>query len=110
MADKHTVYTEQGFSAAEEQWDTDYHARLDHCRNTYPPATPEATACFGKWYEADEHVDTVVRAVVGMLRGYWIARAAGEKPDWAKTHAQIVAALLDLPPLSRAYFDRIQGL
>lgn len=105
------VYTEQGLTAAETQWDGAYHERLDYCRNAHPPKTPAAEACFGPHFDADEGVDLAVRSAVAVLRTYWTARAAGNRePGWQETQAQVAQILADLPPLSREYFERIKGL
>ncbi|MEC9048870.1 MAG: hypothetical protein VYA51_12740 [Planctomycetota bacterium] len=111
MRDRATVWTEQGFEAAELQWEEHYRETLADCRNKYPPRTAEAEACFGPTYDADEHVETAVRSAVALLRTYWTARAAGEKnPSWEETQAQVLQIVGDLPPQARQYFERIKGL
>jgi hypothetical protein len=105
------VWTEQGLEAAELQWDERFHERLDECRSQFAPQTPDAEQCFGAWHDADEAVNTAVRAAVAVLRTYWTARAAGLKdPGWAETQAQVAQIVADLPPLPREYFERIKGL
>ena len=105
------VWTEQGLEAAEKQWDAAYHEQLDECRSLFAPGSAGARACFGGYYDADEHVNTAVRAAVALLRTYWTARAAGERdPSWAETQAQVAQIVADLPPLPREYFERVRGL
>ena len=111
LRDRGAVWTEQGLEAAELQWDERFHERLDECRSQFAPATPAAEQCFGEWHDADEDVNTAVRAAVAVLRTYWTARAAGSKdPGWSETQAQVAQIVADLPPLPREYFERIKGL
>ena len=111
LRDRAVVWTEQGLTAAELQWDDAFHERLKHCRNAHPPRTPAAEQCFGAWYDADRDVDVAVRAAVAVLRTYWTARAAGESdPAWSETQARVAQIVADLPPLPREYFERIKGL
>lgn len=109
-ADKATVWTEQGLAAAEQQWHQAYVERLAYCVSVAEPATPEAEACFGDWYDADAKVQTAVGTSVGVLRTYWTARAAGESGDWAEVARRITEIVADLPPLAAEPFQRVKGI
>lgn len=108
--DRLAVFTEQGLTAAEERWHTNYWRRLEDCRSRFEARTPEAEACFGPTYDRDAQVGVFVRASVALLRAYWVARAAGESPDWRLVMTQIAELAADLPPEAREYFERVQGL
>lgn len=108
--DKATVYTEEGLRGAEQGWDTQYNAEGDRCEKLHDPQTPAMEECFGSTYDANAMVGTVVKSAVALLRGYWIARAAGENPDLAKILTEVQALIDDLPPEAKKYFDRVKGL
>ena len=92
------------------QWDAAYYARLAYCKQRYAPQTQGAEDCFRAWYDADAKIAVSVRAAVAALRAYWVARAAGESPNWLTTQAQVAQLIADLPPLTRQYFERVRGL
>lgn len=110
LADRGVVFTEQGLTAAEGFWDQRYYAVLEACSEEHEPRTPEAEACFGPTYDADQKVGAAVLAAVTTLRLYWAARAAGQNPDWGATAAAVAKILRDLPPDARQYFERIKGI
>lgn len=109
-SDKATVYTEDGLRAAEGGWDAYYRAEASRCEKLHEPQTPEMEACFGATYDADAKVAKAVESAVGLLRAYWVARAAGEKPDIASVLRQVQELVQDLPPEAKKYFDRVRGL
>jgi len=96
--------------AAELRWDAHYRARLDSCARRFAPRTPEAAACFGPTYRADEAVAAVVHGVVALLRAYWTARAADEPADWIAVARQVQVLLAGLPPEARDFFRKVEGL
>lgn len=110
QVDRAVVYTEEGITAAERMWDVEFHHKLDECMQRCEPATPCAEACFGPMFEADKQVFFAVRTMVSLLRGYWVARAAGKSPDWAAVMSQIAQIVGDLPPPARQYFERVKGI
>lgn len=110
LADRATVFTEMGFTAAEQQWDAVYWERLRYCRSVAAPRTPEAEQCFGAYVAADTKVETAVRTAVALLRAYWTARAAGKQPDWRVVADRVAGIVRDLPPEARQYFEWIQGI
>lgn len=108
--DKVTIYTEEGLRGAEQGWDGYYNAEADRCESLYEPKTPEMEDCFGKTYDVNAAVGKVVRSAVALLQGYWIARAAGEHPDFAEIITQIQTMIDELPPEAKQYFDRVRGI
>ena len=109
-SDKALVYTEEGLRAAEQGWDGHYDSEADRCEKLHDPQTPEMETCFGDTYDADAAVAKVVQSAVALLRGYWVARAAGETPDFASVVAQVQALVDDLPPEAKKYFERVKGI
>lgn len=109
-SDKATIYTEEGLRGAEQGWDGYYNDEADRCESLHEPKTPEMEQCLGATYDADAAVALVVQSAVALLRGYWIARAAGENPDLTKVLTQIQALIDDLPPEAKKYFDRVKGI
>ena len=109
-ADKTLVYTEEGIRAAEQAWDSYYRAKADDCRSKFKPKTPEMERCFGKTYEADLAVAKALRSVVALLRGYWVARAQGEDPDWFEVVQEVDRIVRDLPPEARQFFEKVRGI
>lgn len=109
-ANQKVIYTEEGLRAAEQAWDGYYRAEAERCEKLHEPETPEMETCFGKTYDADAHIATAVQSAVAVLRTYWAARAAGDKPDFAEVLRQVQAIVDDLPPEARKYFDNVRGL
>lgn len=109
-SDKKSIYTEEGLRAAEQGWDGYYNTEADRCESLHEPKTPQMEACLGATYDADAVVAKVVQAAVAILRGYWIARAQGEDPDFAAVFKQIQALIDDLPPEAKTYFHRVKGI
>lgn len=109
-ANRSAVYTEEGLRAAEQSWDGYYRSEATRCEARYEPKTPEMEDCFGATYDADAKVAKAVEAAVALLRTYWVARAAGDRPDFAKVVQQVAQILRDLPPEAAAYFDKVKGL
>ena len=108
--DKTMVYTEAGLRAAESSWDAAYNAKADECEKKYEPQTPEMEECFGPIFDADEKVEIALESSVALLRSYWVARAAGEKPDLMKVLREISKIVKDLPPEAKRYFDKVKGI
>lgn len=108
--DTATVYTETGIRLAEEQWDRVYRDRADHCKTKHEPMTPGMEGCFGRYYDADGKVEDAVRGIVALLRTYWTARAAGERPNWWRVAEQVSQIVDDLPPEAAEIFKRVEGL
>lgn len=108
--DRATIYTENGLELAEQEWDHAYRQRAAYCSSRYVPETPQMEECFGEWFDADGKVEDALRIAVAALRGYWVARAAGEKPDWAEVARQVKEAFDALPPEALEYFNRVKGL
>lgn len=104
------VYTEGGLRAGAGAWDAVYKAKATECESKHEPATPEMEGCFGAYFDADAKVGTAIEAAVAVLRTYWVARAAGEKPDVKKLAQQLADIIEDLPPEAKEYFDRVKGL
>jgi len=103
------VYTENGLDAADSVWDAYYRDRLAYCQQHHAAGTPGAVSCFGPTADADDAVGVAVETAVGLLRGYWVARAAGEHPDFAQVLGQVNAIVADLPPEARQIFQRVKG-
>lgn len=110
VSDKASVYTEEGLRAAEQGWDGYYNAEADRCESLHEPETSGMEKCLGSTYDADAAVAMVVKSAVVLLRGYWVARAAGENPDIAEILSQIQGLIDDLPPEAKKYFDRVKGI
>ena len=104
------VYTEGGLRAGAGAWDVAYKAKAAECESKHEPATPAMEGCFGAHFDADAKVGIAIEAAVAVLRTYWVARAAGEKPDVKKLAAELSTIIEDLPPEVRVYFDRVKGL
>ena len=109
-ANQAAIYTEEGLRAAEKSWDGHYRSEADRCEKLHEPATPEMEACFGASFDADAKIATAVQSAVALLRTYWTARAAGEKPDFGAVVKQVKAIVDGLPPEARKYFDNVRGL
>lgn len=108
--DRATIYTENGLELAEQEWDHAYRDRSAFCQSMHTPASPGMEECFGDWFDADAKVEDALRSAIAALRAYWLARAAGEKPDWAETARQVMEAFDALPPEAAEYFERVRGL
>lgn len=108
--DKASIYTEEGLRGAEEGWGAHFNVEANRCEALHEPQTPAMEACFGATYDADAAVAVVVTTAVGLLRAYWIARAAGENPDFAKVLRQVGELVDNLPPEAKRYFDRVKGI
>lgn len=104
------IVTEQGLTAGAEVWHDAYMQAADDCAAEHAPRTPGMEACFGGWYDADAKVGVVLKSAVGALRAYWVARAAGARPDIRETLRSVHAILRDLPPEARSYFRRVTGV
>lgn len=109
-ANQVVLYTEQGLEAAAGAWDGVYKAKAKECEAKHEPATPAMEACFGSYFDADAKVGTVLQSAVAVLRTYWVARAAGEKPDVKKLASDLAEIMEDLPPEAKEYFERVKGL
>lgn len=109
-ANRAAIYTETGIRAAEKSWDGAYRERADQCEHLHEPRTPAMEECFGDYFDADAKVGTALESVVAILRGYWVARAAGEKPDWKEVIRQVQEIMDELPPEAKEYFERVKGL
>jgi hypothetical protein len=103
------VYTEEGLRAGAGAWDAAYKAKATECESKHEAATPEMEGCFGAYFDADAKVGTAIEAAVVILQTYWVARAAGEKPDVKKLAADLAIIIENLPPEVRQYFDRVKG-
>ena len=111
IADRGTVFTEEGIRAAAGQWDVQYYRKLEECKAAgHLPMTRGAEECFGPTFDADAKVSQAVTMAVLALRTYWTARAAGESPDWKRTLAEVLEILRALPPEAKQYFDRVKGI
>ena len=108
--DTAAVYTENGLLAAEAEYDKAYHAKLESCKETAPARTEAAQVCFGEWAKVDAIVNDTLAAAVSTLRAYWIARAQGESPDWARTMADVGLLIQGLPPIAKPFFERVNGV
>lgn len=108
-ADVPVLWTETGLRAASDTYHDVYMAKLEECASEAAPATPEAQECFGEWAKTDALVNDILAAAVSTLRAYWIARAAGERPDWAQTMADVTQLIGSMPTLARGYFERVKG-
>lgn len=104
------IYTEEGIRLAETEWDSAYRQRIEYCAEHHAAMTAGAEACFGSYFDADGKVETAVRSAVILLRSYWIARAAGQKPKWRDTAKQVFALFQELPPEAFKYFERVRGI
>lgn len=104
------VYTETGLRAAEGQWDNYYNEKLSYCQRNHQAGSPGAEQCFGKTYDTNKKVNTAVRGSVFILRTYWLARAAGEKPDLERVVRDIKALVDGLPPEAKDIFSRVKGI
>lgn len=109
-SNKIAVYTENGLTAGEQIWDVHYRSEAARCEKLHEPKTSGMEQCFGDTYDADAKVATAIQSAVALLRTYWTARAAGEKPDWAETLKQVQAIIDGLPPEAVGYFKRVAGL
>lgn len=109
-ANQAAVYTEGGIRAGAQAWDAAYKTKATECESKHEPATPEMEGCFGAYFDADAKVGTAIEAAVAILRTYWVARAAGEKPDVKKLASDLAKILEDLPPEAKEYFERVKGL
>ena len=109
-ADRALVYSEDGLRAAEGAWDKYYNAKASECSEQFQPKTPEMEQCFGKTFDADAKVGVAVQSAVTLLRSYWVARAAGQKPDWKIVMQQVNEIVQDLPPDVREIFNRVKGI
>ncbi len=109
-SNKVAVYTENGLRAGEQSWDGHYRSEAARCEKLHEPKTPEMETCFGDTYDADAKVATAIKSAVALLRTYWTARAAGQKPDWATVMKQVQEILNDLPPEAADYFKKVAGL
>lgn len=109
-ANQVAVYTEGGLRAGADAWDKAYKARAADCESKHEPATPEMEGCFGAYFDADAKVGTALEAAVAILRTYWVARAAGEKPDVKELASQLADIIEDLPPEAKEFFERVRGL
>lgn len=109
-ANQAAVYTEDGLRAAAGTWDAAYKAKAADCESKHEPATPEMEGCFGAYFDADAKVGTALEAAVAILRTYWVARAAGEKPDIKALTKQLADIIEDLPPEAKEFFERVRGL
>ncbi len=109
-ANKAVVYTEEGLRAAETTWDGYYRAEADRCGSLHEPKTPEMEECFGDTYDADAKVAAAVQSAVALLRAYWLARAAGENPDFTELMREVQKIMDDLPPEAWQYFARVKGI
>ena len=110
VKDRGMLVTEDGLAAAESAWNAAYTARLDYCKAHYAPRTPEATACFGEWYDADQAVGVAIQAAVMVLREYWTLRAQGKNPSYALALQRANDLLKQLPPKAYPYFVRVLGV
>ena len=104
------VYTEGGLRAGAGAWDTAYRTKAVDCESKHEAATPAMEGCFGAYFDADAKVGTAIETAVAILRTYWVARAAGEKPDVKRLAADLATIIEDLPPEAREFFDRVKGL
>lgn len=109
-ANSAAVYTEHGLDAADAVWDAYYRDRLAYCQQRHAAGTDGAVACFGPTADADEKVGIAMETAVGLLRGYWIARAAGDQPSFARIALQVNGLIADLPPEARKIFERVKGI
>jgi hypothetical protein len=110
VKDRGMLVTEEGLTVAEAAWNAAYYERLSFCKERYAAGTPEANACFGEWYDADEQVHVFVQGAVQIMREYWTLRAAGQKPDFALALSRANALLAKLPPKASPYFQRVLGV
>ena len=100
------VIAEHTIEAGADEWHAVYSGKLDDCKAAHPPRTPEAEACFGPWYDADEQVGSALAIAVAALRAYWRARSLGQRPSIPATLSALRDALAALPPEAREYFAR----
>lgn len=109
-ANQAAIYTEGGLRAGAGAWDAVYKAKATECESKFEPATPPMEECFGAHFDADAKVGKAIESAVAVLRLYWTARAAGEKPDVKLLAQQLAEIVEDLPPEAKQYFDRVRGL
>lgn len=111
-SDRGMVWTEEGLTAAESEWDRLYRDRAVLCESQHKPKTPEMEECFGEWYGADARVEQAVGVAVAALRAYWVARARQVDPakPWIDVAAEIAGLVSDLPPPARKVFERVKGV
>ena len=92
------VHTENGLRVGNEAWGEHYDEVLKECQAVAEPESPEAEECFGPTFDKDKKVGVIIKSSVAVLRAFWVAYAAGQKPKELRgILAELPKIVNDLP-------------
>lgn len=92
------VHTENALRVGNEAWDSHYTEKLENCKKTAPPKTPEAEKCFGPTFEQNKKIGIAMESAVAVLRTFWVGYAAGKKPkELRMIIGELPSIINDLP-------------